>query len=222
MLKTDIELFEYVKANLFVAVVCDVLDNIGYRNQAMHPRLRPLISDMKNCRFIGRARTFQWMEVNYTDKNDPYGLEIEGMDSLCSNDVVVHSNCVDCAIWGELMTTVAMNNYAVGCVCDNMIRDCVKIKKMNFPVFARGICPLDSKGRGKVTNYDVTIKCGDIIVNPGDIIFADYDGIIVVPKSISYEVFEMAKEKVEKESLSRRDLLNGNSLREAYNRYRVL
>lgn len=133
---------------LYVAVVCDILDEMGYRNQAMHQRLRPLLPDMRNCGFIGRAKTLKWKEVNSVDEDNPYGLEIEAMDSLREGDVVVHStdhNSTN-APWGELMSTIAKRKGVVGCVCDSQIRDCIKIIDMGFPVYYAGIRPLDSKG----------------------------------------------------------------------------
>src|SRR5687767_13959988 len=81
-----------LKDSLYVAAVSDVLDELGYRGQVMHQRIRPLLPDRYNCGFIGRARTFRWMDVDYLIKEDPYGLEIEAMDSLGINDVVVHSS----------------------------------------------------------------------------------------------------------------------------------
>src|SRR5258707_12453486 len=101
----DLALFEFIRQKLYVAAVCDILDELGYRNQAMHQRLRPLLPDIRNCGFVGRARTLQWEEVDYVDEENPYKLEIEVMDSLNKNDVVVHSTDVNStnAPWGELM-----------------------------------------------------------------------------------------------------------------------
>ena len=120
------------------------------------------------------------------------------------------------------MTTVAKQNGAVGCVCDSQIRDVVKIVEMGFSVFCAGIRPLDSKGRGRVMAIDVPVRCGDVLVHPGDWIVADYDGVVVVPRSVEKDAFNLALEKVNKENLSRNDLLDGKSLREVYNKYGVL
>ena len=212
------------KQYIYVAAICDILDELGYRNQAMHHRLRPLLPDIRNCGFIGRARTFEWIEVNYVDEENPYGLEIEAVDSLNEGDVVVHSTDYNGtnAPWGELMSTMAKHKGVAGCVCDSQVRDCIRIIEMNFPVYYTGIRPLDSKGRGLVIAYDVPVKCGDVLVNPGDLIFADFDGIVVIPKKIEKEVIEKAKEKIHTENLSREELLNGKSLSEVYNRYKVL
>lgn len=224
MFRSDSEVFAFIKEHLYVAVICDILDELGYRQQAMHQRLRPLLPDRMNCGFVGRARTARWMETDYVQEDNPYGLEIEAMDSLKPGDVVVHStdHGATNAPWGELMSVVAKQRGAVGCVCDSQIRDCVRIIEMGFPVYYAGIRPLDSKGRGLMVAYDVPVACGDVIVKPGNLIFADFDGIVVIPNEVEREVLRQAKEKVQKENLSRKDLLSGKTLREVYERYGVL
>jgi 4-hydroxy-4-methyl-2-oxoglutarate aldolase len=224
MAQKSAEVLASVRQELYVAAVCDVLDGLGYRHQAMHQRLRPLLPDRKNCGFVGYARTVRWMDTDYVLEEDPYGLEIEAMDSLRPGDVVVHSTDYSGtnAPWGELMTTVAKRNGAVGCVCDSQIRDCVRIIEMGFPVYYTGIRPLDSKGRGVVKAYDVPVRCGEVLVHPGNLIIADFDGIVVVPAEIEETVLLKAQEKIRKENLSRQELREGKTLREVYNKYGVL
>jgi regulator of RNase E activity RraA len=218
----DAERLAWIHEHLYVPAVCDVLDALGYRDRAMHQRLRPL--DPDRCVIAGRARTVRWMETDYVIEADPYGLEIDLMDSLRAGDVVVHSTdfAGTNAPWGELMTTVARCNGAVGCICDSNIRDCRKIMDMGFPVFYAGIRPLDSMGRARVMAYDVPVRCGDVLVHPGELVFADFDGIVVVPHQVEEETLARAYDKVVKESLSRRDLLNGDSLRTVFDRHGVL
>lgn len=221
---SDEELFSYIERHLCVAAVSDILDHLGHRNQVMHHRLRPLLPDMRACGFVGRARTIRWVEIDHLVPDDPYGLEIDAMDSLKAGDVVVHStdHGGTNAPWGELMSTVAKRNGAVGCVCDSQVRDCVQIIEMGFPVYARGIRPLDSQGRGRVIDFDVPVRCGDVLVNAGDLVFADFDGIAVVPPSVEAEVMRLAQERIGKESATRADLLRGDSLRTVFERYGVL
>ena len=224
MFDSDAEIFQFVREHLYVPALCDILDSLGFRNQGMHHRLRPLLPDIRRCGFVGRARTFRWMETDYVVQEDPYGLEIEAMDSLRPGDVAVHSTDYGRtnAPWGELMSTVAKRNGAVGCVCDSQVRDCVRIIEMGFPVYYAGIRPLDSMGRARVMAYDVPVRCGDVLVNPGELVFADFDGIVVVPRGIEKDALRLAKEKAGKESQARRDLLAGKSLREVYDKYGVL
>jgi regulator of RNase E activity RraA len=219
---TEAEQFDWMPKHLYVPAVSDVLDSLGFRDRVMHQRLRPL--DPSDCVIVGRARTFRWMDTDYLPATDPYGLEIAAVDALGPGDVAVHSTDAagTNAPWGELMSTVAKRNGAVGCVCDSNVRDCQKIIAMKFPVFFTGIRALDSMGRGRVMAYDVPVRCGDVLVHPGELVFADFDGVVVVPRAVEAEVLARAYEKVTKENNTRRDLLNGDSLRTVYDRYGVL
>lgn len=93
---------------------------------------------------------------------------------------------------------------------------------MRFPVFYAGICPLDSKGRGYVVDYDVPVRCGGVVVKPGDLVFADFDGVVVIPRGLEEEVIRRAQQKAQAENISRKELLEGHSLREVYNKYGAL
>jgi regulator of RNase E activity RraA len=190
----------------------------------MHQRIRPLLPDIRRCGFVGRARTFRWMDTDYVEPADPYGLEIEAMDSLKGGDVAVHSTDPGGtnAPWGELMSTIAKRNGAVGCVVDSQIRDCVRIIDMGFPVYYAGIRPLDSMGRARVMAFDVPIRCGDVLVRAGELVFADFDGVVVVPREVEKDVLRLAQEKAGKENQARKDLLAGKTLRQVFEKYRVL
>jgi 4-hydroxy-4-methyl-2-oxoglutarate aldolase len=220
----DAELFAFMKEQLYVAAVSDILDSLGYRGQVMHRRLRPLLPDIRNCGFAGRARTVRWVEIDHVIERDPYGLEIEVMDSLKPGDVVVHSTdyAGTNAPFGELMSTVAKMNGAVGCICDSQVRDCVKIIELGFPVYYTGIQALDSVGRGRVITYDEPVRCGEVLVKSGELVFADFDGIVVIPGEVEEQVIELAKERVGKESQTRAELFQGATLKEVFAKYGVL
>jgi regulator of RNase E activity RraA len=98
----------------------------------------------------------------------------------------------------------------------------VKIKALDFPVFLAGISPVDSKCRARVVAYDVPIMCGNVLVRPGDLVFADFDGVVVVPRQLAAEVAGAAREKATKENCSRKELLEGKMLLEVYRKYGVL
>ena len=101
------------------------------------------------------------------------------------------------APWGELLSTAAKARGGRGAVVDGLVRDVRKIEQLGFPVFARGIKPVDSKGRGMVIDYNVPVDCAGVLVSPGDLVVADYDGVIVVPAEVVPEVICMATEKVD-------------------------
>jgi regulator of RNase E activity RraA len=216
----DLELFATIETTLYTAVVCDALDHLGYRNQALRENIRPLFPD---CRFAGWARTISYVDV-YHIPEDPYGLEIESIDSILPGEVVVISTAgsVQNAPWGELLSTAARARGARGSVIDGIVRDVQKIEALGFPVFARGIKPVDSKGRGIVIDYTGPVECAGVRVSPGDLIFADYDGIVAVPAEALPDAIRLATEKVASENHSREELLEGAYLRDVYNKYGVL
>jgi regulator of RNase E activity RraA len=221
---TDKENYDFIRGQLYVAAVSDILDELGRPGQVMHHRLRPLLPDVNRCGFVGRARTAQWVESPFVDEADPYGLEIDLIDSLKPADVVVHSTDYGRtnAPWGELLSTVAQRNGCVGTVCDSQVRDCVRMIEMEFPVYYTGIRALDSKGRGRITAIDVPVRCGEVIVNPGEIVFADFDGVVVIPRDLEDDVLRRAQEKVGRENQTRAALLEGKSLREVWETFGVL
>jgi 4-hydroxy-4-methyl-2-oxoglutarate aldolase len=218
--KQDLQLFRKIESRLYVPVISDSLDAVGCRDHAMHPRIRPLREDFA---FAGRARTVQWMYMFGKDPN-PYEIELKFMDSLGPGDIVIPNSDprLTNAPWGELMSTNAKYRGARGAIIDSCVRDVKKIFALNFPIFATAIAPLDSAGRGKVVAYDVPIESGGVQIEPGDLVVADYDGVVVIPKSIEKEVVRRAFEKVSKETKTRKELRKGKLLSEVYAKYGVL
>jgi len=209
-----------VEKNLYTAVVSDSLDHLGFRSQAMREYLRPLYPD---CKVAGWARTVSCSDI-YHIPPDPYGIEIEAVDSLLPGEVAVvgtHKS-VRNAPWGELLSTAARARGARGAIIDGLVRDVQKIEELRFPVFASGIKPVDSMGRGAVTAYNVPVECGEVPVNPGDFVFADFDGVVVIPQAVVNDAIQLAAEKVRRENSSRSELMQGAFLRDVYKKYGVL
>ena len=218
--ETDVELFQRIEGKLYTAVIADALDELGQHDCAMREYLRPLSPDAK---FAGWVRTILCQDVFY-EPSDPYGLEIEAMDSILPGEVVAVSTGESKrnAPWGELLSTAARARGARGAVIDGLVRDVRTIQKLGFPVFAAGIKPVDSKGRGLVVDYNVPVQCGGILVKPGDLIFGDFDGVVVIPFNLVHATLELAEEKVARENHSRKALLEGAYLSDVYAKYGVL
>lgn len=209
-----------VQDKLYSAVIADVLDELGFRHQAMSPGIRPL---SVSSRTMGRAFTVLATEI-YEIPETPYVKELEAVDCLSEGDLVVATTngSTSSGLWGELLSTAARSRGALGAVIDGLTRDSAKIEEMDFPVFTRGYSPLDSKGRMEVFDYGVPIRCGGVLVTPGDIIFGDRDGIVAVPEHVSEEVLQKAVEKANGESQMRVALEQGMGIMEAYNKYGIL
>jgi 4-hydroxy-4-methyl-2-oxoglutarate aldolase len=210
-------------ATLYTAVLSDVMDEMGYLDQALRPFVRPLDEALS---FMGRARTGLYAQTHSVlDGENPYELEIRLVDDLKPGDVPVFAcdGPTDrIAPWGELLTTAARARGAVGCVTDGLVRDVRHIRKMQFPVFHGGIGPLDSKGRGRMIEMDRPVVCAGVRICAGDTVFGDVDGVVVVPQAISDQVFAKALEKVTHENRTRDELREGRLLSEVYSKYGVL
>src|SRR5580704_3603764 len=217
---SDIELFSSIESTLYTAVIADSLDELGYRQQAMREDLRPLFP---NACFAGWARTVACVDMFHVPE-DPYTKEIEAVDSILAGEVVVVSTASSKrnAPWGELLSTAARARGARGAVVDGLVRDVKKIEELGFPVFASGIKPVDSRGRGIVIDCNVRVDCGGVLVSPGDLVFTDYDGVIVIPAEVVPDAIRLATEKATRENHTRDELLKGAYLRDVYEKYGVL
>ena len=205
-------------AKLYTAVVADVLDKVGFRNQCLAPRVRPLFPE---ATFAGYALTVQTVPARELAPAHPYAGELAAVDALKPGDVLMVSRTA-WSFWGELLSTAAKYRGARGVVLDGPTRDTMAIQQMGFPVFHVGFHPADSLGRLDVTGHDVPINCGDVLVHPGDLVLADHDGVVVVPQGAAEPVLRAAEEKVSGENLVRKALAGGMSTAEAFAKYGIL
>jgi regulator of RNase E activity RraA len=218
--ENDRDLFDFMQRELYVSVVSDVLDSLGYREQAMDATIRPIYKDAV---VVGRAHTVLSTDV-YEMPSDAYSAEIAAIDSLRPNDVLVAAtnHSTRTCFFGELLSTTARARGARGAIVDGHVRDARRIEEMRFPVFATGLRPIDSAGRGLVVAHGTPIVCGGVLVHPGDIVFGDLDGLVVIPQAVEKEAIERAKVKAAGENQARNDLERGDLLRDVYDRYGIL
>ena len=206
---------------LSVPLLCDALDSFGYTRQS--PRLPIGPVTVPGCFLIGRAKTTLWADMAHPDP-EPYKLELAAVDSCQPDDVLVcaASGSNRSGIWGELLTTASRNTGCVGVIVDGAVRDIAKTQAMNFPVFARGMNPYDSRDRQRVIDLDVTIELDGIQICPGDLIAADQDGIVIVPQSVELAVVQAAWNKAHAENEVRDAIRKGMSAAKAFETFGVL
>ena len=208
---------------LSAAVLSDVMDSLGLRNQAMKPFVRPLDDGLV---LSGRARTGLYMPVYaLRDRENPYEVEIALVDDLRPREVVVlacNGPSERIAPWGELLSTASVARGAAGCVTDGLVRDVKQIRAMGFAVFHGGIGPLDTKGRARMVERDTRVECGGVSIDSGDIVFGDVDGVVVIPRAHEQEVVLRAIEKVTGENHTRDALRKGEPLASVFKRLGIL
>jgi len=214
------EYYDLIAEKLYTAVLADIMDDMGHRTQVMRHDIRPLYAEAK---VVGRAATMLAAEV-YETPIEPYKLEMALLDELQVGDVVVCTTQGSrrSAVWGELLSTHTRTKGGRGAIMDGLSRDSWRIIAMKFPVFATGLTPADSKGRCDVIATRVTIEVGGVLVHNGDLIVADYDGCLAVPREIEDAVIGRAMQKVADENQIREILRQGASIQKVFKEYGIL
>ena len=217
---TDDELFTLIGAELFVALVGDVLDLMGLQKQFLHPSLRTIEPAMVS---LGRAMTVVEQDRAADDQGPQFGRMIEALDDLKPGEVYICAGASHrYALWGGLTSTRALQCGAAGAVVHGCHRDTNEILRLGFPVASFGGYAQDQGPRGIVADWRVPIHMDGVEVRSGDIVFADRDGVLIVPEAASEEAFARAFEKARGEKTVLLALQSGMSTVEAFATYGIM
>jgi len=207
---------------LYAGAVYDVLESLGFPNQALSHELTALTPGMK---LAGPAFT---VKGTLTAERDTAGRH-QRMKMVCS----MTSPCVEVrdqgtpfavAIYGELSATTARAHGAVGALIDGGTRDSSHLIQMGFPVFARYRCPVEAFGRYTMIKCQVPVRISGelsetVEVRPGDFVFGEEDGVIIIPKELTVTVLEECERIKGLEDQARRDFARGDDPVEVFQRY---
>ncbi len=226
--QSDDALFALARAELFTAVVGDVMDKLGLMRQFLPPQIKPLHPAMV---VIGRAMPVLEADV-FAERAEgsanplmaqPFGLMLRALDDLKLGEVYICAGgSKTYALWGELMSTRALKLGAAGAVLDGYSRDTHGILRLGFPTFSHGTYAQDQGPRGKVIDFRVPIQVGGVNVRPGDIVFGDLDGVCVIPSEAEEEVFTRALDKARGEKLVQKAIEDGMSASDAFAHFGIM
>lgn len=202
---------------LYTGAIADILDRKGFRHQVLPHYVTPFT---QNDRVAGPAftgRGYPAAEATHDDTQTRLAM----LDSIEPGTVSVWScgGSMECAHWGEIMSTAAAQRGCMGAVVDGGVRDVDFINAMQYPVFARFKSSASSVGRWDIREYQIPIRIGHTTVHPGDFVFGDTDGVVVVPASLTLEVLEAAEDIFAREGRMRAELRQGVSVKDAYAKY---
>jgi 4-hydroxy-4-methyl-2-oxoglutarate aldolase len=223
----DKALFEVIRKELFTAVVGDVLDKLGYLHQFLAPQIMPL---EKQMRVVGRAMPVLEADVfagvhasTGPLAQKPFGLLFEALDDLHEDEIYIATgSSLRFALWGGLMSARALHLKAAGAVLDGYVRDSNEIEALGFAVFSRGTYAQDQGPRGKVIDWRCPIEVSGIRILPGDLLFGDREGVLVVPSAVEQQAIELALEKVRTENQVAVAIRGGMSTVEAFATFGVM
>lgn len=223
----DQELFQMMREELYSAVIGDILDKLHRYHQFLPWRIQPLKDDMV---VAGRAMTV--LEADAFEElsngqnpimNKPFGLMLEALDDLKENEVYICTgSSPSYALVGELMCTRMQILKAAGAVVNGFHRDTKGILELDFPCFSYGRYAQDQGPRGKVIDFRVPIEIEGVRVNPGDIVFGDLDGVVIIPKDIEEEVIKLAYEKAVGEKMVAEAIKGGMGAKESFDKHGIM
>lgn len=222
--ETDAELFDLMKSELYSAVIGDILDRMGKYHQFLPPEIRPLRPEIILC---GRAMPVLEEDLPVTGARIPgegaFGRMLEALDNLKPGEVYLCTGASpEYALVGEIMCTRMQALKAAGAVCDGFHRDTKGILALDFPCFSRGSYSQDQAPRGRVTDYRVPVEIHRVHVDPGDLVFGDQDGVVIIPANLEREVIEQAWLKATGEKTTGDAIRRGMSASEAFTRYGIM
>jgi len=194
--------------------LADALDQVGLRGAVIG--IRPLFGMPK---VMGRAVTIKITAAGMMKSKRHLG--VDAIASAEPGDVIaidnrgdLYNNC-----WGEILSCAAQKKGVTGVFVDGAARDIDFCQEIGFPVFARGVVPITARGRIMQEDFNCPIRLGDIQVRPGDILFGDVNGIVVIPPEKLDEVLKAAEGILEKEEAMRADILAGMDILEIDSKY---
>jgi regulator of RNase E activity RraA len=200
-------------------VLGDILDREGYWHQFLPQPIKPL---HPSHRIVGRAFPVRIEDVS-GPQSQPFGRLTHALDDLRADEVYLATGgSMNCAAWGEILTATARTCGSAGAVIDGFHRDTPRVLEQNWPVFSRGSFAQDAGVRSSVVEFRCAVQIGDVVVEPGDLIFADVDGVLVIPLAVEERVIRLALEKVEGEKIVRGEIEAGSTSTAVFNRYGIL
>jgi regulator of RNase E activity RraA len=217
--KNDEELFALIDSSLYTPVIGDILDTMGLWRQFLPQPIRPIREHM---RLAGRAMPVQIADSAGPQKQ-PFGRLTEALDQVQPGEVYLATGgSMNCAAWGEILTATARTRGGAGAVLDGFHRDTRRVLEQNWPVFSRGAWAQDAGVRSSVIDYRCPIDIGGVRVRPGDLVFGDVDGVLVIPREVEAEAIARALEKARGEKVVRREIEAGASSTETFRKHGIL
>lgn len=223
--ENDDALFALMKEYLYSAVIGDILDQRGCFHQFLPQRVQPIREDMV---VAGRAMPVLEADTIAGSCHNPvlgasFGLMLDALDDLKRNEVYICSGASPTyALVGELMCTRMQHLGAAGAVVNGFHRDTRGILALDFPCFSYGRYAQDQAPRGKVIDYRVPIDIEGVHVDPGDIVFGDLDGVVIIPRKMEEEIIRLAYEKATGERTVGEAIRAGMSARESFRKHGIM
>ena len=209
-------LFNILKLNLNSSILSDILNDIDYSNCV----LRNFKLNIENKKLFGRVRPIQIRELkNNEDPNNIYKC-LDSYNSISPYNIIFVNNKVkNRAYFGDLNATISISKKAQGTIVNGFTRDISKTIDLDYPVFFKNNTCSDVKKYGTLDFYDKPIIIDKITIYVNNLIFADKDGVVIIPKHLENYVLKKCKEIILNESNIYNSIIIGKTSNEIINEY---
>lgn len=193
----EVKEFAVLANHLSSPLLSDILFDLGYKNQV----IKGMVENIPTKKVLGRANTLKIRKLKTGEDFTGIYRGLETYKYIRSGEIIVVENeCSDRAYFGDLNCNLSIRAGAIATIIDGVTRDINKINDFGYPVFSRGYCCSDVRGVATIENFQKEIMIDGVRVCPGDLVFADNCGIIVIPKKIEKKVLNKSFQslKIEK------------------------
>ncbi|MFI5263637.1 MAG: RraA family protein [Candidatus Kapaibacterium sp.] len=204
---------------LFTPLVSDTMDRLGISGYVLDHKIQSIFSDPQlkiagyayPCRVIPSS---EYVEIDTL---------LQMVDSIPMDSIVLVAADadIDAALWGGLMSTRAQARGARGAIVKGGVRDIEQIARLGFPVFGEYKCVKDIRRRGYMAEFGVEIDIGGVHVKPTDIVFADANGVVVIPSQYEEQLFRELHRSFDGEKRTEAGLLSGKSAQELFGEFKT-
>ncbi len=206
-------------ARIYTAAITDVMDEMGLQRQTLPSAIQPLTADMRTAGYAFTARG-RPHKGSPRDRDETLRRFLRMLGAVPADSVLVlASNDNVAAHFGELSAQWFRTRRVRGAVIDGSTRDAASIARLRFPTFVRSRTPQDSVPRWRVVDWGQPVTIGGVRVSLGDIVVADLDGVVVVPRRVAHEVLVRCEKLVGTENKVRAAVRRGMTPLEAYEKF---
>lgn len=212
-------------ATIFTAALAsDCLDHMNLRNQVLKSDIEMISGEGVMLGYAFPVR----VEAVFAAPDVPYVGLLKALDAVGKDQVYVtpsnrnNGGNHPAAFWGELLSTACKHKGVAGALTDGPVRDTTRMQSLGFKVFGVQTSPLDINSRYEVIEHNVPAEIDGVVINPGDLIVGDVDGVVIVPKNAIAEVIARVEEKNSGENLFRNAVRDGMPPSQAFAKYGVL
>lgn len=208
MREKERQLFKNLAYKLTSSMLSDIMDDLG-----CDTTITSLSLNLRNKKLLGRAKTLKIRELNENEDFRGIYNALDSYKTIVPNDIIIVENeCSDFAYFGEMNANLAIRSGAIGAIIGGKTRDTKEVADLDFPVFSTGAKCKDVRKRATLESINTKINLYGVEIYPNDLIFADNDGIVVIPKRYEEEVIQKALETINKEKNILSDIMNGKSI----------